>query len=96
MSTWLEKLREGYVDFSLENIMFGFKGRNNNPLNVVCLLVKQKIYNMSRKGQKPNFKIIHREIVKYYQASKYIAFINNDQPKFYAFWSSFHTLLTEN
>ena len=95
LAKWLKKLAEGNIDFTSENIILGFKGMNNNPVNVICLIVKQNIYTMSRKGKKPNFECIQKEILKYYQACKLIAFTNNTQPKFFAFWSSLHTLFLD-
>ena len=95
LSRWLGIINEGDIQFTAEKILFGFSGRNNNPLNIVCLIVKQNIYKMNRKALKPNFKAIQNDIISYYQACRYISHINDERPKFYAFWSSFHTLFNQ-
>lgn len=44
MKDWLNKISEGKVQFTNENIIFGFKGINNNPLNRITLISKQTVY----------------------------------------------------
>ena len=89
---WIGNHAEGTINFSEEHILFGFKGKHNNSLNVIVMITKCLIYKFNRKIIKPHFPVFQKEIKKYYETSKFISYSNCNYANFYAFWSSFHLL----
>ncbi len=92
LAGWIENYVEGKCEFNEENILFGFRKRNNNSLNAIILIRKSMLYKCNTKKIKPTFIHLQKEIISYYQATKNIAFSNCNYAKFHAFWSSLLTL----
>ena len=93
LTKWLQTSLGGELTINIEHKLLRFKGKNNNPLNVIILLTKQFIYTQFRNGQKPVFKHIKCILNRYYNATKYTAFTSCTYDTFYRFWSSFHTII---
>ncbi len=70
----------------MENVLFGFEGKHNNPLNVIFIIAKQVIYKQCGKNSLPTLKHIQREILGYYDATKFIAFTNCTHADYFSFW----------
>jgi exonuclease III len=93
LTTWLELSIGRELNINNEHKLLGFKGKNNNPLNVIILLTKQYLYYQFRNGKIPVFNHLKCILSKYYNVTKYTAFTTCTYDKFYCFWSSFHTIL---
>ena len=75
-----------------QKVILGIKGKNNNPINAIILLVKQIIYRCSLNGYRPNIYYIKREIVRYYDITKFIYLSRGVEQTFIQFWSTLHLL----
>ena len=95
LKVWIAQYIEGTVDFNEENVLFGFKGRNNNPLNAITLLTKIMLYKYNLKEVKPKFDLLQKDILLYYQVTKFNAYSSGEFAKFHTFWSSLHVLFSE-
>ena len=84
------------IKLTIEKVIFGIKGRNNNPLNTIILLTKQIIYRSSRKGFTPSTTYIKNEIIKYYNITKCVYLSNRNEEKFIQFWSTLHLLFRDS
>lgn len=91
MKTWLRTI-DVEMSFTKTQVMFGIKGKHNNAINAIIILVKNIIYNCSKRGFFPNISYIKSQITQYYNITKYI-YINRDQEAYFVkLWSSLHML----
>ena len=91
LESWLHSVQIP-INLSIEKVILGIKGKNNNPVNALLLLTKQIIYRSSVKGFTPSSTYIKKEIVKYYNITKCIYLSNRNEESFVKFWSTLHLL----
>ena len=91
LESWLHSVQIP-INLSMEKVILGIKGKNNNPVNALKLLTKQIIYRSSRKGFTPSSNYIKKELVKYYNITKCIYLSNRNEEIFVKFWSTLHLL----
>ena len=86
----LEKLifaKTGFkIKFTKENILFGFKGSNNNAFNCLSIVVKRTLYNNKLQNKIPYFSQFISSITNYYRKEKYIAMSKCREDKFKEKW----------
>jgi hypothetical protein len=95
LGKWISTAIERTLTINNEQILLGYKGKNNNPLNVIFILTKQFIYANFKNGNKPQYDHLESKLKTYYSAQKYNAFTDCTYDKFYCFWSSLHTILRQ-
>ena len=85
--------KTGYkIDFTKENILFGFTGLNNKALNCLLLIVKQTLYNTKLQNKVPYFPPFKLAIINYYKNEKYIAEAKCTFENFRRKWLSLQSL----
>ena len=91
IESWLNSIQLK-LEFTNKIIILGMKGKNNNPVNAIILVAKQYIYRCSIKGYKPNITSLKKEIIRYYDTSRYVFLSTGTIQLFFEYWSSFHLL----
>ena len=91
LETWMHSVQIP-INFSIEKVILGIKGKNNNPVNAMILLTKHIIYRSSRNGFIPSTDLVKKEIIKYYNITKCIHLSNRNEETFIRFWSTLHLL----
>ena len=95
LEKWLNTKLELNLNFSKEQILLGFFGKSNDPVNVIIILFKTIIFRHKKSKQVPNFEFFKQSLKNYYQMTKYSEQINLSVDKFFKFWSICHLLFTE-
>ena len=67
----------GYkINFTKENILFGFQGANNKAMNCLTFIIKRTLYNNTLQNKVPYFPQVKISLINYYKKEKYIAETN--------------------
>ena len=93
LGEWLKSVQIN-VTFTIDKIILGIKGKNNNPLNAIILLVKSIVYKHALRKQPFSFKCIQSQIRQYYDVTKYVYLSASEDDKFIKFWSTLHSVLS--
>ena len=84
----------GYkINFTKENILFGFQGANNKAMNCLTFIVKRTLYNNKLQNKVPYFPQVKISLINYYKKEKYIAETNCLYGNFQKKWTSLKRLL---
>jgi len=81
------------LNLSIDNILFGIPGKNNNAINVILLIVKYYIFSKSRKNSNLSFNELQHSIFSYYIAEKNSYAINTKQNDFNIKWNAFKNII---
>ena len=92
LQCWILQKTGIKLNFTRENILFGFRGSNNNALNCILIKVKQTLYNSRQFAKPPSFAKCKSSITQYYLQEKYIAQINCRLDQFDKKWCSFKNM----
>ena len=74
------------ITLSNQNKLFGFRGRNNNALNCILIVVRREIYAAKLQNKLPLFEQIIAAVRRYYEMEKYIFQSNIKERKFLKKW----------
>ena len=94
LKTWLGTV-DVKLNFTVSQVLFGVKGKNNYALNAMVILVKKIIYICSQNGFIPTTAYIKKQIINYYNITKYVYINLGQEAYFLKLWSSLHLLLRE-
>ena len=91
-TNWIYERTQVRIEFTLENIIFGFEDKRNDALNCIVTLIKQQMFIYKLNNKIPSFNIMTKRVLQYYEDEKYIQIISGTYNKFLVKWQALQLL----
>ena len=75
---WILRKTFNRINFSKENILFGFQGSQNKALNCIVFIAKKTLYSNKFQNRVPYFLQFRSAITNYYRNEEYIAILRGN------------------
>ena len=75
---WILRKTFNRINFSKENILFGFQGSQNKALNCIVFIAKKTLYSNKFQNRVPYFLQFRSAITDYYRNEEYIAILKGN------------------